>query len=896
MFRLRAMRNKSDVDILMKKEGILKKPSVNIIVPCHNEAETLAANIQSLLSFCQKNLTLIYSITIVDSASTDNTLRIAKKLTKKHANVRVIHVDQPGRGLAIRTAILQSKADIIAYMDEDLSTDISALPALIQPLVKKSNLIVIGDRYHKQSNVKRNIKRSILSVGYSLFARFYLRLGIKDYQCGFKALRTSTAKKLLENVANNQWFFDSELLVRAHDAGCDILQIPVTWTENTDSRVKIWPTIAEFIAGINRVAKSRRQLLTPERGIVLGLVLLLLSLLLPAITMNGWANTYYTMAVQAANQNWKAFFYGSIDSANFVTLDKPPLSVWLSALSARVFGLSTFSILLPHLIAGVITLLLVYIMVRRYFGIKSAIIAGFCFILTPITIVVFRYNIPDSILTVFLVASAYAFLRAIEKPQLRWLLLAGAFVGFAFNVKMIQALIVVPIYGLLYLLYASVPLLKRFRDLVLTALVFLVTALWWPVTVWLVPLKSRPFIGGTLTNNIWELIVGYNGLDRFLGTNWRQPTGATVGAGFGGKVGLLRIFNEGFGSVVAWLIPFVVLTGIMFWLYYKNSTDRFKRIAVLLWVSWVLLHAVVFGFTKGTMHPHYSVVLAPMIAALIGAAAWMYMTEIRKDPLHSPVLILMVIVMSVSATLMPLIFWKGRAWPLWPSIVVVSLALSGLALFSWARQKQNIPIVKLAFMVIIGALLFAPASSAVASSRRAQLGLIISATPLHEDIKRIRTPESSIPPALREYLLKNRGESVWIATTATAYDAAAITLSTRSPVMTIGGFSGTDNFISLNQYKEFLQNRKIRYFIVNRQQSAEIKRCTDTAANFQTHKRLLFDKNSLVCTVDEREADKISTVNITNWAQTHQQINNKEFKQWEVFDLTLPNQENSSIR
>lgn len=893
MFRLRPPRKKPDNRGSMGIEGVLKKPTVNIIIPCHNEAETLAANIQILHSFCQKKLTQVYSITIVDSASTDNTLRIAKKLAKKFTNVRVMHVDQPGRGLAIRTAILQSKADIIAYMDEDLSTDIQALPQLLLPLIKKSNLVAIGDRYHEQSVVKRNIKRSILSVGYSLFARFFLRLGIKDYQCGFKAMRTSAAKQLLENVENNQWFFDSELLTRAHDAGFEILQIPVTWTENTDSRVKIWPAIAEFIAGINRVAKSRRQLLTPERGIVLGLVLLMLALLLPAITMNGWANTYYTMAVQAANQNWKAFFYGSIDSANFVTLDKPPLSVWFSALSARIFGFSTFSILLPHMIAGVVTLLLVYVMVRRYFGIKPAIVAGLSFILTPITIAVFRYNIPDSILTVFLVASAYAFLRAIEKSRLGWLLLAGVFVGLAFNVKMIQALIVVPIYGLMYLLFAAKPLLKRFTNLLLTGVVFLVTALWWPLAVWLVPKNSRPFIGGTLTNNIWELIVGYNGLDRFLGTNWRQPTGETVGAGFGGKVGLLRMFNEGFGSVVAWLIPLVVLTGFLFWIYYKSTTDRSKRIAVALWVSWVLLHSVVFGFTKGTMHPHYSVVLAPMIAALIGVAVWMFMLEMRKDPLQSSVLTLMVIVMSVSATLMPLVFWKGRTWPLWPSIIVVSLALGGLALFSWARQKQHVATLKIAFYVVFIALLFAPAASAVASSRNAQLGLIISPTPLHEDIKRIRTPESSIPNELQEYLRKNRGDSTWIASTATAYDAAAIQLSTRQPVMTIGGFSGSDNFISLNQYKDFVKNKKIRYFIVNRQQSAEIKRCTDAADNFQSRRRLLFERNSSVCATDAKDGDKISTVNITNWAQTHQQVKNKEFGPWEVFDLNKAGIENT---
>lgn len=707
-------------------------------------------------------------------------------------------------------------------------------------------------------------------------------------------MRTSTAQQLLYTIENDRWFFDSELLTRAYDDGYEIVQIPVIWTENTDSRVKIWSAIEEFISGINRVSKSRRQLLSSERGIILGLVVMMIVLLLPAITMNGWANTYYSMAVQAANQNWKAFFYGSIDSANFVTLDKPPIAVWLSAVSARVFGFSPFSILLPHMIAGVITLLLVYIMVRRYFGIKAAIIAGLCFMLTPITIVVFRYNIPDSILTVFMVASAYTFLRALEKSQIRWLLYAGIFVGLAFNVKMIQALIVVPLYGLIYLIFAAKPLFKRFTDLLITAVVFAFTAFWWPVIVWLVPAKNRPFIGGTLTNSIWELIVGYNGFDRFFGTNWRQPTGETVGAGFGGKVGLFRIFNEGFGSVVAWLIPLSILAGVLFWIYYKSPDNRIRQISVLLWVGWVLLHSVVFGFTRGTMHPHYSVVLAPMIAALIGVAFWMYQTEIRKDQINSPVLILMVIVMSICATFMPFIFWKGRTWAAWPAIVAISMALCGLVLFSWARQKQYKNAVRVAIMVLFFALLFAPASSAIASSRRAQSGLIISATPSHEDIKRIRTPQSSIPISLQKYLFERRGNSTWIASTATAYDAAAIQLATRQPVMTIGGFSGVDDFISVNQYKNFVQNNKVKFFIVNRKQSSEVKRCNYGVSNIQFRQRPLFDRNNMGCSMNERDANRISTENVTNWAQTHEQIYNKDFGFWEVFDLTSAVNENTN--
>lgn len=875
-----------------KQKGDVSSKTIDIIVPCRNESATLQANIKQLLEACDAQLKHKFTITIVDSDSDDSTLRIARKLSQKHVPIRVLHVDKPGRGLAIRTAIIQTKADIVAYMDEDLSTDLGSLHSLVEPLFTNEKLIVIGDRYNKKSIVKRNFKRKVLSIGYSWLARIFLRLGIKDYQCGFKAMRTSTAKKLLKDVENDQWFFDSELLAVAHDAGCSIKQIPITWTENTDSRVTILPTVGEFLRGLDRLSKSRKKVLSPERIVISSLVLCMTVLLAPAVYMNGWANTYYTMAVQAANQNWKAFFFGSLDSANFVTLDKPPFAVWLSAISARLFGFSTFSILLPHIIAGIVTLLIVYYMVRRYFGIRSAIVAGLCFMLTPIAVVVFRYNIPDSILTVLLVASAYTFLRAIEKPQLRWMLLTAVFMGFAFNTKMIQALIILPLYGLIYLLYSQQSVLKRIRDLAVTGLVFLVSALWWPIAVWLTPVNSRPFIGGTATNNIWELIAGYNGLNRFLGSNWKQPTGASVGAGFGGKVGFLRIFNEGFGSVIAWCIPLAVLAGILFWFYYKNPSNRLRRIAVLLWVGWVVMHAIVFGLTKGTIHPHYSVVLAPMIAALVGVVYWMYKTEMNQRSLDSPVLILLVMIMSACAVIMPLVFWKGRLWASWPTILVVSMSLGGLALFSWARQKQDITRAKLAFSVIFIALLFAPASSAVASSRTAQVGLIISAVPIHEDIKRIRTPESGIPKGLQKYLYDHRGSSTWIASTATAYDAAAVQLSTHQPVMTIGGFSGADNFLSLPEYKQYVKKGKVRYFIVNRQQSSEIKRCDSPVSKPGLFRSPLFNLPGGKCDKPKDPIEKPSTVNITNWAQTHPQIKQKDFGIWEVFDLQATPQEN----
>jgi 4-amino-4-deoxy-L-arabinose transferase-like glycosyltransferase len=863
--------------------------SVDIIIPCRNESASLAENIATLIGAADKQLPWKYTITIVDSASEDTTLKVAKKLASKNSMIRIVRVDVPGRGLAIRKAVLSSKATAVAYMDEDLSTNLNSIHALIKPLVKNSRKIVIGSRYHSESTVVRGKKRTLLSIGYSLMARLFLRIGIKDFQCGFKAMHTTTAQKLMSMVQSDEWFFDSELLCRAKDAGYDIQEIPVHWIEEPDSRVNILPTIFEFTRGIDRLTKTRKQKVTPERFVMAGLVFSMSCLLVPAFTMNGWANTYYTMAVQAGQQNWKAFFFGSLDSANFVTLDKPPFAVWVSSLSAKVFGFSSFSILLPHVIAGLVALLLVYITVRRYFGIKAAIVSAVSFMCMPIAIVVFRYNLPDSLMTAMLVASAYTFLRSLEKPAIRWMIGTGILIGFAFNTKMIQALIILPVMGLMYLILSHQKMLLRIRDLSIAGLAFFVSALWWPIAVWLIPAVNRPFIGGTANNSIWELIAGYNGLNRLTGNNWKQPTGELLGAGFGGKVGILRMFNNGFGSVIAWCIPLAIITALLFWVYYKKSTNRMRRNAITLWSSWIVLHAIIFSYTKGTIHPHYSAVLAPAIASLVGVAAWMFWSQKKQYFAESPVIILLVIVMATSATLMPYYFWKGRDWSIAITTITVCLALGGLGLFSWARSRQYFRLAQVSFIIILMALLFAPACSTVASSRTAQTGLIISAMPLHPDLKRIRAPEESIPLALQKYLAQQRGKSTWIASTATAYDSAAIQLATRQPVMTIGGFSGADNFVSLNQFKQYVREGRVGLFIVNRQQSSEIKRCGATSLGRPglqkfpvNNTRLAIEKG---CANDTRNDDTASTLDITNWAQLQKPIKQKDFGAWEVFDL-----------
>src|SRR5437660_630357 len=178
---------------------------------------------------------------------------------------------------------------------------------------------------------------------------------------------------------------------------------------------------------------------------------------------SGWANSFYSAAVQAGSKSWKAAFFGSFDASNFITVDKPPASLWVMDASARIFGVNAWSILVPQALEGVAAVAVLYAAVRRRFSPAAALLAGAVMALTPVATLMFRYNSPDALLVLLLVCAAYAMIRAVEAGQTRWLALAGALVGLGFMTKMLQALLVVPVFGLVYLIAAPTPLPRRIR-------------------------------------------------------------------------------------------------------------------------------------------------------------------------------------------------------------------------------------------------------------------------------------------------------------------------------------------------------------------------------------------------------------------------------------------------
>jgi 4-amino-4-deoxy-L-arabinose transferase-like glycosyltransferase len=364
-------------------------------------------------------------------------------------------------------------------------------------------------------------------------------------------------------------------------------------------------------------------------------------LYLVGLSRNGWANEFYAGAAQAGTESWKAFLFGSLDSSNFITVDKPAGFLWPMELSARLFGVNYWSLLLPQALAGVAAVGVLYTTVRRWFGPAPAIIAGATMALVPVATLVFRFNDPDAFITLMATLAAYAITRAIESGRTRWLALAGALFGLGFLGKMLAGFLALPALALAYLICGPPRLFKRFWQLLAGGAALLVTAGWWVAIVLLTPAAARPFVGSTTDNNILNLTFGYNGLSRLTGNRGGGFGGAPRGGGrgfagrggvpggggggggaFGGGTGLTRLFTPEWGGQVSWLIPAALIAfAAMLWVSRRSArTDR-TRAAAIMFGGWLLVAGLVLSFMSGTTHSYYSVALAPPIGALTGIGA-----------------------------------------------------------------------------------------------------------------------------------------------------------------------------------------------------------------------------------------------------------------------------------
>ncbi|WP_030193528.1 glycosyltransferase family 39 protein [Streptomyces sp. NRRL S-87] len=429
-----------------------------------------------------------------------------------------------------------------------------------------------------------------------------------------------------------------------------------------------------------------------ERPALAVLLLATAALYLWDLSSSGYANSFYSAAVQAGSESWKAFFFGSSDAANSITVDKPPAALWPMALSVRLFGLGSWQILAPEALMGVGTAAVLHASVRRQFGAVAGLIAGAVFALTPVAALMFRFNNPDALLTLLLTVAVYCVLRALEGAHTRWLVAAGAAVGLAFLTKTLQAFVVLPPLAVLYAVCAPTRLRRRLGQLALAGLALVVSGGWWVAVVELWPASSRPYIGGSQDNSFLELTFGYNGLGRIngnetgsVGGRGAGGAGGAGGGGMWGETGIDRLFSDGVGGQVAWLLPaalVLLVAGLVLTWRAGRATDRLEsmaRAAFLAWGGCLLITALVFSFMQGIFHEYYTVALAPYIAALVGMGARVLWEERGALPARA----------ALAGTLLLTAVWSyvllGRAtdylpWLRWTVLVGGVLAAAGLLL------------------------------------------------------------------------------------------------------------------------------------------------------------------------------------------------------------------------
>jgi 4-amino-4-deoxy-L-arabinose transferase-like glycosyltransferase len=438
---------------------------------------------------------------------------------------------------------------------------------------------------------------------------------------------------------------------------------------------------------------------------------------------SGWANSFYAAAAQAGSVSWKALFFGSFDAANAITVDKTPASLWLMGLSVRIFGLNSWSILVPQALEGVAAVGLLYATVRRWFSPAAALLAGVVMATTPVAVLMFRYDNPDALLVLLLVAAAYALVRAVEQGSTRWLALVGVLVGFGFLTKMLQALLVVPGFALVYLFAGPPQLGKRIWQLLVAGLALVVSAGWYVALVQVLPASARPYIGGSQTNSLWELTFGYNGLGRITG-NETGSVGGGRGWGWGGT-GWTRMFDAAQGGQVAWLLPaaLVLLVAGLVVTWEAPRTDR-VRAGFLLWGGWLGVTGLVFSFMQGIFHAYYTVALAPAIAALVGMGATLLWRR-RQEPVVSAVL---AGVVAITAVWGYLLLGRSATWLPWLrwAVLVVGI-LAAAALFSGPTLSRKLALV--APVAALVAVLAGPVAYAVDTAATPHGGAIPSAGP-----------------------------------------------------------------------------------------------------------------------------------------------------------------------
>ena len=584
------------------------------------------------------------------------------------------------------------------------------------------------------------------------------------------------------------------------------------------------------------VPRTRR-----ERLLLAGVVVL-------AASMYGWEaahadyHGFYAVAVRSMTTGWRAFLFGALDPNASITIDKIPGFLWPQAVSAQIFGFHPWSLALPQVVEGVLTVLALNSAVRRWIGPTGGLLAAGIFALTPVAASLFGKVLEDAALTCALVLAAAAWQRAVLSGRLRWLVLCGVFVGIGFQAKMMQAWAVLPAFAIAYLVAAPPRRITRLWHTLAAGAVCVAVSLSWVIVATLTPAADRPYIDGSTDNSAIAMVFGYNGLARFGSVGVSAAGTGSVTAMQGGRLGggaesgWFKLFEHDFASQVGWLYP-VAAAGIVLALLLRRGRPRTDPVrgGALMWAVWLLMTGL--ALSAGSVpHSTYVVALAPPLAALsayalIRTVAMYRDARTRLDRLALPVLTAVTLAWAVRLSADFPAFVPGIALPL--AIVAVVVVAFAVRRTAWAAATCC------ALMLAVPALwsLSVFDSNYAGSSGNANAGgytggmfthfakaIDADATPQTRRAGSAKTaafnpfdPPTKLSAAqtrLLAYLTDHRDGSRYLVATESWSVASPYILSDEASVLPMGGFSGNADFPQPQQFDALLKSGKLHYVLL----------------------------------------------------------------------------------
>lgn len=615
--------------------------------------------------------------------------------------------------------------------------------------------------------------------------------------------------------------------------------------------------------------RNRAPGITVARVLLAGILLLSIALHFVNLSAIGDANTYYTAAAQSMLQSWHNFFFVAAEPGGSVTVDKPPLGLWIEAAFALFLGLSGVTVSLPNILAGILSVPLLYHLVKKYLGALAGLVAALVLVITPIALATDRNNTIDGMLVFVLLLAAWAFVQATESGKARWLFLGALLVGLGFNIKMLQVFLPLPAFYALYFLGAQTGWQRKLLNLGLATLLLLIVSLSWAVAVDLVPPDQRPYIGSSENNTVTELIVGHNGLSRLFNpragntapaqnngapahptvqpranapSGPQPPNGAPPGrpqppppGAFGdgpnvspsmnpgsaggtpfsqetGIPGIARFFIAPLSKQMSWVLPFALLSIALlaFAARLRVPLAPVHR-ALVLWGGWLLTCLVFLSAVEGIFHAYYTIMLAPALGAVVGlGAAQLWRWQARPPRVNW----LLICAAALTALFQVFTARQYDVTALW--IYLPLLPLIGGAALLWSK-----PLRRVGFVAVLASMLLIPGiwTGLTVLDKAPNVSLPTAydgkTTPNAMGRPTPTNPRAAGDEALLAYLQAHTQDVTYLVAVPSAQIGAPLVLETGRPVLYMGGFSGGDPVVDSAGLADMVAQGELRYVLLS---------------------------------------------------------------------------------